>query len=166
MRPLVLIALVVLVVLGGCSSAPSQEDVDAAKRLRAAAESIQKDQESFEESLDKGDASLHILIERSARAVDTSDAATVERLNVALHAQRAFDDARTASRRIHQVASRIAVVADILEDAKSSDLDRDHAVAEVGHLEIDLKFAVREQRRALERVTKARAALQALPAPK
>ncbi len=163
MRPRLLIALVVV---AGCSSAPSQEDVDAAKRLRGAAESIQKDQESFEESLDKGDGRLHVLVERYARAVDTSDAASIERLNVALHAQRAFEDARTASRRIHQVASRIAVVADILEDAKSSDLDRDHAVAEVGHLEIDLKFAVREQRHAMERVEKARAALQAVPAPK
>ncbi|HZU95181.1 MAG TPA: hypothetical protein VFF73_00630 [Planctomycetota bacterium] len=144
--------LVLLVLLAACSSAPHEEDV---KALQGAADKLVLDQVKIEDALDKEEAWLEAGKRRELDAyAEKHEAAPVERLQKIVTATRALEDLRGVFRRERETAARVSAVTTVGED-------EDAVWYELDALRVALKADQKNEKIALDRWHKARAALGA-----
>ena len=150
-----------LVVLAACSSAPTPEELEEAKRLRAVANDLVRDQDTLEDVLVKSEARC------AARRRDALDAwvakhdeATLERLDLVVATAQSVEDARAAIRSGRRAAIEVGELGARLEDTASSDEDRHDLAERLWGLELDLRTARRELQLARDRYRKHEDALK------
>jgi hypothetical protein len=149
------LALLPLVVLAACSSAPTPEELEEAKRLRAVANDLVRDQDTLEDVLVKSEARC------AARRRDALDAwvakhdeATLERLALVVATAQSVEDARSAIRSGRHAAVEVGELGARLEDTSTSDEDRHELAERLALVELDLRTARRELELARDRYRK------------
>jgi hypothetical protein len=158
-RTLVLIPL--LVALGACSSAPSEEELADAKKLAAVADDYARDQDKREDGLARAQA------ECEARRRDALDAwaakhekAALDRLTLLATMEQSIEEGWQAIRSARHAAVDMAELAARLQDPAASDEERHELEERVAIMSVELRAARRESELAKGRYEKNDATLK------